>query len=94
VPGPALVAPPAPERADPELVEKAGVRGAGQPHPAASAAGLRVHAPAPAAPPGGPGPELVAEQSFKCIFNKSIVFVIRLLCFRNVVSIITFFGER
>jgi hypothetical protein len=69
--GPALVAPPAPGRADPELVEKAGGRGAGPPHPAASAAGLRAHAPAPAAPPGGPGPGLVAEQKFQCIFNKS-----------------------
>ncbi len=73
VPGPALVAPPAPGRADPELVEQEG-RGAGPPHPAASAAGLRAHAPAPAAPPGGPGPELVAEQNFTCVFNTSIVF--------------------
>ncbi len=73
VPGPALVAPPAPGRADPELVAKAGVRGAGPPHPAAFAAGLRAHAPAPAAPPGGPGPGLVAEQNFEFLFNKSIV---------------------
>ncbi len=72
VPGPALVAPPAPRRAGPELVEKA-VRGAGPLHPAASAAGLRAHAPAPAAPPGGPGPGLAAVQNFKCLFNKSIV---------------------
>ncbi len=72
VPGPALVAPPAPGRAGPELVAKEG-RAAGPPHPAASAAGLRAHAPAPAALPGGPGPGLVAEQNFKCLFNKSIV---------------------
>jgi hypothetical protein len=63
VPGPALVAPPAPGRADPELVETAAVRGAGPPHPAASAAGLRAHAPAPAAPPGGPGPGPAAVKS-------------------------------
>ncbi len=86
MPGPTLVAPPAPGRADPELVEKAGGRAAGRPHPAASAAGLRAHAPAPAAPPGGPGPGLSAVQNFKCIFKKSIVFVIRLLSH--------FFGER